>query len=224
MWTSRWSRLLVALLICVAAVACGGGQASGGSPFEQSSADAPAPDSGGSAGSGSSGSGSYGGSAEPRSDGAAGAPGAPGSPGSPGAPGAPGNGGNNAGALASPLTIPDIQQVGAPISEAKPQIQLQFEELCEHREPCVNLVVRPADVDPDHCLFSRTDPPKGTEIQRGATVTLVCDPEDGAGGESTDTTEPTEQTSAPTETTAPTDTTQPTDTTGSTEAGQPGNS
>lgn len=186
---------------------------SGGSPFEQSSADAPAPDSGGSAGSGGSGSGSSGGNAEPRSDGAA------------GAPGAPGNGGNNAGAVASPLTIPDIQQVGAPISEAKPQIQLQYEELCEHREPCVNLVVRPADADPDHCLFKETDPPKGTKIQRGATVTLVCDPEDGAGGESTSTTESTEETSTSTDTTASTETTQATDTTGSTKAGQPpGNS
>jgi hypothetical protein len=223
MWTSRWSRLLVALLIWVAAVACGGGQGSGGSPFERSSAEAPAADPGGEVGSGgSAGSGSSDGSSGPRSDGAAGAPGAPGSP---GAPGAPGNGGNNAGALASPLTIPDIQQVGTPISEAKPQIQLQFEELCEHREPCVNLVVRPSGADPDHCLFKETDPPKGTEVRRGATVTLVCDPEDGAGVSSTDTTAPTEETSPSTETTAPIDTTQPTDTTGSTEADQPpGNS
>jgi hypothetical protein len=133
--------------------------------------------------------------------------GVPGVPGSPGAPGAPGDGGGNAQAIGAPLTMPDIQQVGAPMSSAEPQIRDQFEQLCDHQEPCVDIVVQPADANPDTCLFSRTEPPKDTTIHRGDTVTLVCTPED-ASGESTGTTDTT-------------DGSQPTDTTGSTDSGQP---
>jgi hypothetical protein len=212
MWMSRWSRLLPALVLCVAATACGGAANQESIPFEQSgaSADAPASDSGS--------SGSSGESPEQQSDRARGVPGVPGSPGAPGAPGAPGNGGGNAQALGAPLKMPDIQQVGAPMSSAEPQIRELFEERCNHQEPCVNLVVDPADYDPDTCTFSRTEP-NGTTFHRGDTITLVCNPEE-TSGESTDTTDTTDTTEQP-DTTDATDSTQPTDTTGSTDGGQP---
>jgi hypothetical protein len=185
MWMSRWSRLLVALVVSVAALGCGGAvdQAGGDNPTQESN----------------------------------GAPGAPG--GSPEGqsgvvPGAPGDRGENAQAIEAPLEIPDIQQVGSPISEAKPQIEIQFkEEVCKHREPCVNLQVRPADVDPEHCNFTRTEPRKGTKIKRGATVYLVCTPEEGYAGGGEQSTNPT----GSTESTQP----QPTDTSAPPEDGQP---
>ena len=217
MWMSRWSRLLLALVICLAAAACGGVANQGSTPFEQSgaSADAPASDSGA--------SGATGESPEQQSDRAGGVPGVPGSPGAPGAPEEPGNGGGNAQALGAPLKMPDIQQVGAPMSSAEPQIREQFEVLCNHEDPCVNIVVRPADpaanYDPDTCTFSRTEPPKDTIIHRGDTVTLICNPEK-TSGESTDTSDTTDTTEQP-DTTDATDSTQPTDTTGSTDGGQP---
>jgi hypothetical protein len=182
---ARWSSLLVALVVSVAALGCGSAVEQGGGDDPTQQSNEAATDDGGRQSNG--------------------APGLPeGQPG--GAPGAPGDGGGQAQAIEAPLEIPDIQQVGAPISSAKPQIEIQFkEEVCKHREPCVNLQVRPADVDPDHCNFTRTDPKKGTKIKRGATVYLVCTPEEGygGGGQSTNSTGSTESTqSQPTETTA----------------------
>jgi hypothetical protein len=195
MWTSRWSRLLVALVVSVAALGCGSAadQGSGDDPTQQ--ANDAATDDG-----------------ERQSNGTPGAPGGSPEGQSGGVPGAPGDRGDQAQAIEAPLEIPDIEQVGSPISEAKPQIEIQFkEEVCKHREPCVNLQVRPADVDPDHCNFTRTEPGTGTKIKRGATVYLVCTPEGGyaGGGE--------ESTSS----TGSTESTQSTDTTAPPEGGQP---
>lgn len=121
----------------------------------------------------------------------------------PGAPVNPSPGNNQAQARGAPIKIPAFQQVGAPIGGAFSQIGTQLAELCGGRL-CVELVIRPADANRETCLYTRSDPPAGATVQRGATVALICTPETT---ESSDTTTPDD--------TVPPDDTQPDATTGS---------
>lgn len=93
------------------------------------------------------------------------------------------DGGGSPGAVVSPLKIPAIEQVGAPIGDVRASITDRFVDACGG-ELCVEL----AEVDAnggtvtDECVFSRTDPGRGTEVQRGSTVTLVLRCEGGGSG------------------------------------------
>lgn len=85
-----------------------------------------------------------------------------------------GRGGGGPGAVVSPLKIPAIQQKGAPIGDVRDSITAEFVEACGG-ELCVDLAEVDANGDTvtDECVFSRTDPGEGTEVDRDSTVTLV---------------------------------------------------
>ena len=86
--------------------------------------------------------------------------------------GAPFQGGDGDGAGA-PFMIPAISQVGAPYPEVKDSIQQSFVDACGTPELCVILSVEDRPIEGEPCAFDSTDPPGGTEIERGSTVTLV---------------------------------------------------
>jgi hypothetical protein len=226
MWMSRWSRLLVALVICVAALGCGGsaGKGGGGSPAQQSDAaatDAAAQQSNGTPGS-------PGGSPQGQAGGAPGAPGAAGS----------GNRGNVSKAIGAPVKIPAFTQIGSPgpgfIDKVHQEIKDAIRKGCKPRPAdCIRTVVkqRPhSELNPD--CFAGTYPPTNTATTsdemveldpRKVTVLVVysgSDParysckEEESSSESNVDQQPTDNTTAPTDTSQqPTDnTTAPTDT------------
>jgi hypothetical protein len=85
--------------------------------------------------------------------------------------GAPFQGGDGDG-VGAPFMIPAISQVGAHYPEVKDSIQQTFVDACG-TELCVVLSVEDRPVEGEPCAFDSTDPPGGTEIERGSTVTLV---------------------------------------------------
>ncbi len=207
MWMLRWSRLLFALVVCVAALGCSSAVDRGGGGGRTQQSD------GGAAGNAAQQSG--------------GTPGSPGesplqpSSGGGGAPGAPGNGGNQSGAVVAPIMIPAFDQDGQPISTAKPAFEQAIKENCKDGTVCLNVEVRPSDADPTKCGFDNLEYPEGTPLElgdatkqanRGDTVVMVCTP-----GSAADSTEPSQDTTGSTETSQP----QPTDTTASPESSQP---
>lgn len=109
-----------------------------------------------------------------------------GSGGGGGGQGAPtGNGGG--GADGAPIDIPAITIAeGQPLDAVRAQLEEKLRDVCGG-EVC--LVIEVAETDPDHetCQYSgETDPPDGTEVERGSTVTLVmgskpCTDADGDG-------------------------------------------
>lgn len=94
--------------------------------------------------------------------------------------------------------------MGAPIGEVFASIEAEFVAVCGGRL-CVQLVVQPADADPESCGFARTEPSAGTTVQRDSTVVLVCNPRptDPSG------TTPPDDTAPPDDTTPPDDTQTP---------------
>lgn len=87
----------------------------------------------------------------------------------------------------APIDIPAITIAeGQPLDAVKAQLEEKLRDVCGG-ELC--LVIEVAETDPDHetCQYSgETDPPDGTEVQRGSTVTLVmgskpCTDADGDG-------------------------------------------
>lgn len=112
------------------------------------------------------------------------------------------------GAIVSPLRIPSISQKGAPIGDVRVSIADDIAAACGG-ELCVDLAeaAESGATVTDDCSFSRTDPPEGTEVDRGSTVTLVVRCEETGTGEAeeneTTTTEPPAAEDDETTTTAP---------------------
>lgn len=104
-----------------------------------------------------------------------------------------GDGGGGPGAVVSPHRIPAIEQKGAPIGDVRDSIEGEFVDACDG-ELCVDLVEVDANggTVTDECVFSRTNPPEGTEVARGSTVTLVVRCEAGGAGGNEDGTTTTE--------------------------------
>lgn len=225
MWMSRWSRLLVALVICVAALGCGSsaGRGGAGSPTQQSdtaAADAAAQQSNGTPGS-------PGGSPQGQAGGA------------PGAPGVAGNRKNPSQAIGAPVKIPPFTQIGSPgpgfIDKIHQEIKDAIRDGCKPRPgDCIRTVVkqRPgSELNPD--CFAGTDPdtrtantPDGMHaldprevkvlvVYSGSTPdSYSCKEEESSSESNVD--------QQPTDSTAPTDTSQqPTDTSASTDTSQP---
>jgi hypothetical protein len=210
---SRTSLLLMALVVCVTASACGGSQQGGG-------------DSGGEAVD-----------AAARSNGAPGSPG--GSPQGPsgGAAGAPTNRKSDAVAAGAPFKMPAFQQrtVGN-IDELEEDIRAAIKDGCPNDELCVPTVRQPLALFEGQAYhpscFLGTDPDTSvpdtngeTELDPQKTKVLTiyqgtdeskerCLRQDGSGGtDSTDATESTDTSGQSTDTSDSTDTTESTDTT-----------
>ncbi|HSO55150.1 MAG TPA: hypothetical protein VL330_20980 [Actinomycetes bacterium] len=121
----------------------------------------------------------------------------------------PGSRSNQSQARGAPIKIPAFQQVGAPIGEVFASIEAEFVAVCGGRL-CVQLVVQPADADPESCGFARTEPSAGTTVQRDSTVVLVCNPRPTDPGETDPSgTTPPDDTAPPDDTTPPDDTQTP---------------
>lgn len=95
------------------------------------------------------------------------------------------NGGSEA--EGAPINIPAITIAeNQPLDAVRAQLEDELRDVCEG-EVC--LVIEVAETDDEHetCQYSgATDPPKGTEVERGSTVTLVmgsqpCTDADGDG-------------------------------------------
>lgn len=196
MWVSRWSRLLVALVVCVAALGCSSaaGQGGGDSPTQQSNgaaADNAARQSNGTPGS-------PGGSPQGQSGGAA---------------GAPSNKGNGAQAIGAPIKLPAFTLLqGEPLAEVRDRIEQAIKDQCDG-EPCPKLRDEQVDVPCcTSCQFVRTEPDTTTptEVARDSTIVVVSGARPCATEGSTQSSN--EQ---PTGDTAPPDSTEPppTDTT-----------
>jgi len=223
MWLSRWSRLLLALVICVAALGCGSsaGKGGGGSAAQQPNG-APVGQSSGTPGS-------PGGSPQGQSGGA------------PGAPGPPSNGRNAPQAIGAPVKIPPFTQIDAGfIEDVHQQIKDAIREGCKPRPAdCIRTVVKPVDEghegygnSPD--CFEGTNPPtkdattsdgmveldprkvKVLVVLSGATPGGPSCKQGESSSESSVDQQPTDTTTAPTESSQ-----QPTDTTASTDTSQP---
>jgi hypothetical protein len=104
-----------------------------------------------------------------------------------GAPIDNGGGSGSGQADGAPIDIPAITIAeGQPLDAVRSQLEEELRDVCGG-EVC--LVIEVAETDPDHetCQYSgETDPPDGTEVERGSTVTLVmgskpCTDADGDG-------------------------------------------
>jgi hypothetical protein len=214
-------RLVIAFLLGLAALGCGGGQGGGADPQAGTATD-PA--------SGSRGApGAPGGDAGGDAGGSAGG----GSRNAPGAPGAPGGGGTGPAARGAPINLPAfIRLQGLPLTVVMARIKGEIEVACGG-SLCVKLVVQQGDEEEDDRFhpecFVRTEPPtsepsvvytdKPLVIVSGSNPTTGtrCPPDP-----STDSTDPTTGSTDPTTgstdpTTGSTDpTTESTDPTGDT--------
>jgi hypothetical protein len=197
MWLSRWLRLLVALVICVAALGCGSSAGTGGG---DSAAQQP---NGAPVGQSSGTPGSPGGSPQGHSGGA------------PGAPGPPSNGKNAPQAIGAPIKLPAFTLLqGQPLAKVRSMIAQAIKDRCDG-EPCPKLRDEQVD-DPNFtsCQFIRTipDTTTPTEVARDATIVVVsgkgsCTPE---GSTQSSEEQPTGDTAPPDSTEPPpTDTTAP---------------
>ena len=87
-----------------------------------------------------------------------------------------GNGGGSGGggAPGAPIDIPAITIAeGQPLDVVRAQLEEKLREACGG-EVCVEIEVAETDENHETCQYSgRTDPPAGTEVERGSTVTLV---------------------------------------------------
>ena len=85
-----------------------------------------------------------------------------------------GGGGGGNGAVGAPIDIPAITIAeGLPLEVVRADLEQALREACGG-EVC--LVIESAETDENHetCQYSGdTDPPSGTEVERGSTVTLV---------------------------------------------------
>lgn len=221
MWLSRWSRLLLALLVCVAALGCGSSAGKGGAGSAAQGSDAAAGDA-----------------AAPQSNGTPGSPGGGPQGQSGGAPGAPTNRKSDSVAAGAPVKIPAFQENGQPMYEppqepggepggAKLDFEHDVRDACKGGTMCLNVQVRPSDADLETCLFDHLEYPEGTKLgdpqnaynydgskvaQSGDTVWMVCNPQSStdSGGPSQDTSGSTDSSQPqPTDTTAPPDSSQP---------------
>lgn len=104
-----------------------------------------------------------------------------------GGQGAPTDNGGGGEAAGAPIDIPAITIAeGQPADVVRAQLEEKLREACGG-EVC--LVIEVAETDENHetCQYSgNTDPPDGTEVERGSTVTLVmgskpCTDADGDG-------------------------------------------
>ncbi len=84
-------------------------------------------------------------------------------------------GGDGNGGLGAPIMIPSIvQDQGRPLDEVAREIDSGIREQCGNDDLCVTLVVEQHD-EPccTACQFVRTEPPQGSEVERGTTVVIV---------------------------------------------------
>jgi hypothetical protein len=88
--------------------------------------------------------------------------------------GAPLGNGGGGGAPGAPIDIPAITIAeGQPLDVVRAQLEEKLREACGG-EVCVDIEVAETDENHETCQYSgRTDPPAGTEVERGSTVTLV---------------------------------------------------
>jgi hypothetical protein len=109
-------------------------------------------------------------------------------------------GGEGGQAVGAPFKVPAITQLqGLPFEEVKETIEQEFLEACGTSELCVKLVVDDRPIEGfEPCAFFSIEPPAGTEIQRGSTVTIVvaatCPGGSPLSDESTDEETPDEET------------------------------
>ena len=101
-------------------------------------------------------------------------------------------GGEGGQAVGAPFKVPAITQLqGLPFDQVKETIEREFLEACGTAELCVKLVVDDRPIEGfEPCAFFSIEPPAGTEIQRGSTVTIVvvapCPGGSPVSGETTD--------------------------------------
>jgi hypothetical protein len=100
--------------------------------------------------------------------------------------GAPINAGGG-GAPGAPIDIPAITIAeGLPLEPVRAQLEKKLREACGG-DLCLTIAVAETDGNHETCQYSgNTDPPAGTEVERGGTVTLVmgslpCTDADGDG-------------------------------------------
>jgi hypothetical protein len=181
--TLRWLGTIAAALLCVVAVGACGGEDDGAQPQPN--------EEGGDGDDGDDGDGD---------DGADG-DGADGNDGDDG----DGDDGEGDGVPASPIDIPPIQVfVRASLDEVRPEIERKVTDACGG-EMCLVLRVEMRDVPGfegfQECEFIDTDPPAGSQVERGGTLIIVMgtepcvkpddgndngDPDDGGDGEEGD--------------------------------------
>lgn len=101
--------------------------------------------------------------------------------------GAPIDNGNGGEAPGAPIDIPAITIAeGQPADVVRAQLEEKLREACGG-EVCLDIELAETDENHETCQYSGdTDPPAGTEVERGSTVTLVmgsqpCTDADGDG-------------------------------------------
>jgi hypothetical protein len=98
---------------------------------------------------------------------------------------------SDAEAPGSPIDVPSFQiSEGRLLDEMLPIIEDRLRELCGG-DLCVEIVVEHRDDDHTECEFSDTDPPAGSQIERGGTLVVIagtqpCDDGDSDGDDSDD--------------------------------------
>ena len=99
-----------------------------------------------------------------------------------------GDDGDGGGVPGSPINIPAFQ--GGPLEDVLPEIERQITDLCGG-ELCLVLDVEMSDDDATECDFVETDPPAGSQVERGGTLVVIagthpCEedqPDDGDDGD-----------------------------------------
>ncbi len=88
--------------------------------------------------------------------------------------GAPIDNGNGGEAPGAPIDIPAITIAeGQPANVVRAQLEEKLRDACGG-EVCLEIEVAETDENHETCQYSgNTDPPDGTEVERGSTVTLV---------------------------------------------------
>jgi hypothetical protein len=102
-----------------------------------------------------------------------------------------GGGGGGGGAPGAPIDIPSFQQdQGRPLDDVLADIEGTVREQCGG-DLCIEIAVEMSDDNFTECQFVATDPPQGSQIERGGTLRVIagtqpCDDGEGTDGEGTD--------------------------------------
>jgi hypothetical protein len=100
-------------------------------------------------------------------------------------------GGGGGGAPGAPIDIPSFQQdQGRPLDDVLADIEGTVREQCGG-DLCIEIAVEMSDDNFTECQFVATDPPQGSQIERGGTLRVIagtqpCDDGEGTDGEGTD--------------------------------------
>jgi hypothetical protein len=169
--TLRFLGPLVAALFCAAVLgACGDGDGAQSSPLAADDAR----DDGGGDGSGGDGSGGGGGGGGDDNGGGGG-----------GGGGSGGGGGGGGGVPGAPIDIPSFQQdQGRPLGDVLADIEETVRDQCGG-ELCIDIRVEMTGDGFTECTFVATDPPQGSQVERGGTLLVIAgtEPCEDAGTE-----------------------------------------